>query len=465
MKCHSARGASLAIVLAVMTSTAVCQDTGHHPSLLPLPPLPRVPAGYTVSRAAATDSLWGQEQISPVQTSPAQTSPAQISPLQKDHSVINPDYGAAMKGGYESCTTPAGGGMNCCSNHYVYANALVMSALKPGGYVTSIDDVTFDQRLNYCNREFGNIWRGGFEIGAGWCFGGGCGGCGECGSGGCGGCCNTNAIEFVYWGLFPGTTTITAVDDMNSMIDFSGLDYNGANAQVPYTSAECQQVSGEWNFNSVEINLVGNSWNGGPFGCAMCGCCYGRGGSPWGFGYVTGFRYMNFSDRFLFSSDPVGFEIDGEADELNYSIACNNNLFGYQLGAGLSYCVCDSFSAYAIAKTGIYGNSVTAYQTVYGTAGTATINNGPYTGEDFSVRTAAKMTLATCGQLDIGGRWSVTNHWTINGGYRVLGLAGVSTVDVNLQKANFHDVDGIAAVQRTGSFLLHGAYMGAAYCW
>src|SRR5213595_664371 len=64
MKCHSARGASLVILLAALTSTAWCQDTGL-PSMFPLPPLPQIGSGYPVARAAASDGLWGQEQISP----------------------------------------------------------------------------------------------------------------------------------------------------------------------------------------------------------------------------------------------------------------------------------------------------------------------------------------------------------------------------------------------------------------
>ena len=56
MKCHSARGASLAILLAALTSTAWCQDTGL-PSLFPLPPLPAVGNGYPVAPAAAEKPL------------------------------------------------------------------------------------------------------------------------------------------------------------------------------------------------------------------------------------------------------------------------------------------------------------------------------------------------------------------------------------------------------------------------
>jgi opacity protein-like surface antigen len=224
-------------------------------------------------------------------------------------------------------------------------------------------------------------------------------------------------------------------------------------------------VQSGYNFNSVEVNLVGNSWNGGPFGRGMCGGCCGNAGSPWGFGYVAGFRYINFSDHFLFSSDPTGAAINGDPQELNYLVATTNNLFGFQLGAGLSYCITNRLTAYVIGKSGIYDNHVTALQRVYGTQGNAVINTGSFAGQDFVVRTAGRETLGVSGQMDFGGRWNVCNNWSVNFGYRVLGIAGVATTDVNLNKNQFHDVDGIANVQRTGNFLLHGAFAGATYCW
>jgi opacity protein-like surface antigen len=446
MMFHSARGASLVILLASLTSTAWCQDT-RLPGLLPPPPLPRV-AGYPVAPATANDALWGQAEPSPV---PLVSSIAAAT----EQTVLGPDYYDAMKGGYNSCTAGAGscgspcGGSNCCHNHYVYANALVMNHLKPGGFVTSVDSGTGDQRINFCNREFGNLWAGGLEVGTGWCFG-------------CG--CNT-ALELVYWGIFPATPNVRATDNINSTIDFGDLTYNGASANVPFQNAEFQRVQNSFSFNSVEANLVGNSMAGGPFGCGMCGFCMGRSGSPWGFGYLAGLRYLNFSERFLFSSDPTGFGINGAPQELNYLMQVNNNLFGFQLGTGLSYCVTNRLTAYTIGKFGLYDNHVTGLQRVYGSLGNAVINTGPFAGQGFSVRSTGRESFATAGQFDLGGRWAINNNWSANFGYRVLGITGVATSDVNVHHDQFHDVDGIAVVQRTGSFIIHGAFAGATYCW
>jgi hypothetical protein len=69
------------------------------------------------------------------------------------------------------------------------------------------------------------------------------------------------------------------------------------------------------------------------------------------------------------------------------------------------------------------------------------------------------------GQIDLGGRWAINDAWSANFGYRVLGLSGVATTEANFQQANFHDMDGMAFLERSGSLLLHGAYLGATYCW
>jgi opacity protein-like surface antigen len=424
MKSFYARGVSLALVLVGMTSTAWAQVVGM-PSLLPQPPMPM---NYPVAQTAATDGLYQQGEVSPAPVLGAN------------------DYMDAMKGGYESCSTSCGQGI-CCHNHYIYANALVMTHVKMGGFVTSIDSVTGDQRINFCQEEFGNLWNGGFEVGTGWCFG-----------------CNCqNAIELVYWGLFP-STRVRTVHNVDSLIDFSDLTYNGTPVDTIFNGAQTHQVEYSYNFNSVEANIVGNGCNGGPFGCGMCGCCNGNGGSPWGAGWVAGFRYINFSEHWMFSADPTGNAINGDPQEVNYLVQLNNNLFGFQLGGGLSYCVTDRLTAYTIAKYGIYDNSVTSLQRVYGTAGNADINNGLSVGQNFDIRGTHNV-FSQAGQLDIGGRWAATNNWSVNFGYRVLALSGVAIVEDNIRQNNFQDTDGVNFLKWYGSFVLHGAFAGATYCW
>lgn len=451
MRSFYARGVALTLLVG-LASHASAQDLGM-PSLLPLPPLP---ANYAVTQTAATESLVFGGMQSPVQNPLPAPIPAQTqAPYQAPHqaptqapAAMSGDFYDAMKGGYDGSAAPAcsscGGGCGCGS--YLYANALVMTLYRSGGTVTSIDGTTLGQRINFCNEEFNGFWNGGFELGGGFCFG-----------------CNCNmAAELVYWGLYPSTVTRLENGGLYSMIDFTSLDYDNDNVQDLYDDANTHQVQYDFQFHSVEANLVGNGCNGGPFGCGRFGCnpC----GSRWGYGWVAGLRYINFRDNFLFSSDPVGYYINGDDFEVNYLMQYNNNLFGFQVGGGVSYNLTDCLSAYATGKFGVFNNHVTGLQQVYGTLGNATINNGPFDGDEFVVNSSDNV-LAAAGQFDLGGLWRVGNHWSINFGYRVMALSGVATADTNLKTANFHDVEGIASQDAFGSVLLHGAYVGAVFGW
>ena len=97
-------------------------------------------------------------------------------------------------------------------------------------------------------------------------------------------------------------------------------------------------------------------------------------------------------------------------------------------------------------------------------AGNAVINTGSFAGQDFVVRSSDNA-LAVVGQLDLGGRWAINNNWSVNAGYRVLGLAGVAIAETQVRHDQFHNVDGIGDIQANGSFLLHGGYVGAVYCF
>jgi opacity protein-like surface antigen len=428
MKSTCARGVWLAVVLGSLAGTASGEVAGM-PSLLPLPPLM---ANYPVVQAAATDVLWSQGEAPPAPF---------VEPGER--SIITPDYIDAMTGGYD------GRYAACCGhNWYTYANALVMTHEKRGGFVTSIDSTTFEPEVLFCAPEFGNLWHGGAEVGVGWCFGCGC----------------RHALEVVYWGLYPADGTARATGSLNSMIDFSDIDYNGGSGNIPFTNSTVQQVRYGFNFNSVEVNLIGNCCGGGPFGCGMCGCCDGRAGSPWGFGWTAGFRYISFNEDWEFSGDTTDTAINGDLTELNYRVRLDNNLFGFQLGSGLSYCVTSKLTAYAIAKLGVYANFIEQSQRIYGPAGPGTLNNGPFAGQDFAVD-ANDTDLALAGQFDLGGRWAVTSNWSVNFGYRVLGLTGVAISEDNVAQGNLQNLLGIADTQTQGAFLMHGGYIGATYCW
>src|SRR5438270_2445843 len=89
MRSFYARGVALAIALASLANLALAQDAGL-PSLLPLPPLPSMGAGFPVTRAAAAnDANWYGTEQSPAALGTGITGPAQvINPSQPE--VIGP---------------------------------------------------------------------------------------------------------------------------------------------------------------------------------------------------------------------------------------------------------------------------------------------------------------------------------------------------------------------------------------
>jgi hypothetical protein len=443
MRSFPVRCAALAVAhalgLAWLAGGAQAQDVGA-PALFPIPS----PIAYPVTQTAARESLWYEgAELAPS----GDTVQAPDAPIQK--SVITPDYESAMKGDWDSCTACAGQGCDQCGSgcgKYVYANALVMTHLKNGGFVTSIDSTDFNPELLFCSPQYGNIWHGGFEIGGGWCLG----------------CDCNSAIEVVYWGLYSGFGDATATGSLNSMIDFDNLDYGGGNGNDFYQGAAAHRIRFDQDFHSVEVNLIGNY--GGPLGCGRCGCCDPCGCSKWGFGWMAGFRYINFTEDWLFSTDNAETTFDDSAGELNYEVDLDNNLFGFQMGLGIDYCLTQKLQAYAISRFGVYGNCIDHYQRIYGPQGNATLNTGDFTGQDYII-SDSDFDLSLAGQFDLGGRYAINNNWTADFGWRVLALSGVAITEDNVAQGNFQNTLGISSTQTTGSYIIHGGYAGLTYCW
>ena len=455
MRSFHARGVASALVLASLASTALAQDAGF-PSLLPLPPAQPV---YPVTAAAATDVLWNQPEPSPA-PAPAPALEDLPSPSDvkiDDHSVISPDYHDAMHGGYGGDVCDMGG--SCCPNFYTYGNFLWMTREKRGGFVTSIDSVTFEPRLFFCAPNFGDMWYGGFEVGAGWCLNPRK--CGGCGDGSCCDSCGTCAIELTYWGLFPDVAEENPTDPLISMIDFSDLDYDGAGLDTLFSPAEMHRILYKYDLNRVELQLVGNGPWGGPFGCGRTAC---RTGPRFGFGYMAGFRYLDYSEGFLFSADNDDTTFDNDDDEAHYQVELDNDLIGFQVGGGINAWVTNRLSAYALGRIGVYNNHITMMQQIYGEAGPVTVNNGPNLGSEFFIE-SEKDELAVVGQLDLGVRWAISRRWSADLGYRIIGLSGVAIAEDNVQRDNFQNLEGIADIQTQGAVLIHGGYAGVTFSW
>jgi hypothetical protein len=443
MRSFHARGVWLALGLVCLaqgvgTPVGAQQlEQPGEPSLLPIPAA--LPLAYPVAQTTAIDSNWYSQPVVPAPDPDSTASPSDA--------VITPEYQGAMSGSWGG--SGACNDVTACSNKYIYASGLVMTFDKRGGFVTSIDSGTGTPEIFFCDPEFGRIWHGGFEIGGGWCFG-----------------CNCqNAIEASYWGLYAAPGSVYATGPVDSMIDFTNVDYGGGSADGYFDGSVAHRLLFDRNFHSVEVNLLGNGCNGGPFGCGACGCCTPYGcGNRIGFGWLAGLRFLHYSEDWQLTADNGDGIFDGGADEASYNVDLSNNLIGFQMGAGLNFCVTQRLSAYTITKFGAFGNAYSHEQSIGGSSGGGTLNTGDFSGQVYGINDDG-FDIAFAGQIDTGARWNMTDRWSLNFGYRLVALSGIAIAEDNVAQGNFQNVLGISDTQKTGSMIMHGGYIGAEFCW
>lgn len=181
-----------------------------------------------------------------------------------------------------------------------------------------------------------------------------------------------------------------------------------------------------------------------------------------------GFRWLQFNDEFAFSSmdgsymaravdDPAP---DGPVD-MFHDIDVENNLYGYQFGGRLTYCLTPRLVANIGGKAGIYGNDVDVQQRI----GTFT-DDAYVTGDVTQVinTSSSDVVLSGLGEVDLGLGYRLNNCWTINGGYRALYATGVAT-SIGSIANDYASINSMPKIYADDSLLLHGAYFGASMNW
>lgn len=173
-----------------------------------------------------------------------------------------------------------------------------------------------------------------------------------------------------------------------------------------------------------------------------------------------GFRWFQIQDDM-----ELAYDVDGtpgyNAEDIYDSVEVENNLFGYQFGGRLTYCLGSRLDLNFGGKFGLYGNRAEMRHEL-GTETQVAYRTGAATD---LIRTESTDTvLATLGELDLGLGFRVNRAWTIRGGYRALGVTGVATAP-DAFPANYSSVASAAAVHADGSYLLHGGYVGLDFNW
>ena len=173
-----------------------------------------------------------------------------------------------------------------------------------------------------------------------------------------------------------------------------------------------------------------------------------------------GFRWFQANDELEFA-----YNIDGaggyQATDLYQNIDVENNLYGYQFGSRLTYCLSKRMNLNIGGKFGLYGNDVSLRHRV-GTRTAAAYRNG-MPGDLISTESSDTV-LATLGELDLGLGYRLNCAWSIRGGYRLLGLTGVATAWDSVPNT-YATVADSGRVHADDSYILHGGYVGLEYNW
>ena len=175
-----------------------------------------------------------------------------------------------------------------------------------------------------------------------------------------------------------------------------------------------------------------------------------------------GFRWFQFNDDLRIVGD-----VDGtsgySATDLWYDVRTENNLYGYQYGSRLTYCMGCRLLLNIGGKIGIYGNDV-SYRQRIGTGAALAYTNSQGVGVGDVYTEEHDAVLSTLGELDLGAGYRLSNRCTVRGGYRILGASGIAT-SVGHLAPEYSTVESSSYVRADDSLILHGAYVGFDYNW
>jgi hypothetical protein len=239
---------------------------------------------------------------------------------------------------------------------------------------------------------------------------------------------------------------MSAGGNLDPILDFSQLDYNGASANNFANAAVAHRLIRYSQLNNAELNRL--------WGVPM----YGN--SPWAMRTLAGFRYLNFNEGFEFAADTVDANFTGDPNEIYYRVNAHNNLYGGQLGMMAERRTSSPFSFTMAAKAGVYCNDASATSWIGGSAGTATINNGPFNGQQWLVN-SSKQAVSFIGELQLGGAYQLPSQWRLLANYRVVGVTGLALPTNQIYAADIRGINDVAFLNTNGNLFLHGVFVGA----
>jgi len=212
--------------------------------------------------------------------------------------------------------------------------------------------------------------------------------------------------------------------------------------------AQIHSLRRENEFHNVEVNLL--QMLGGGYGAGTCGRL--------SYNLLAGVRYFKFRDNLLFTADTVDRVYTGAVEEVNYRINLDNSLVGFQVGGEGQYCLSNRFNFDFGCKVGLFGNHVKHLSEIGGAAGYGVINNGPNLGRPFFVDNT-KNDVSMLAEVNLGGRYCLNDCWTLFGGYRAVGVAGVA-IPTHQIYPDLRGIQDVELVDTNSNLILHGGYFG-----
>ena len=274
--------------------------------------------------------------------------------------------------------------------------------------------------------------------------------------------CSNVGWQLSYWQLLPDSQSTQylgsalGAGSLDGIRNYDQLDYSGGGAGDGPTAADnvnnaaIHRLTRDWEVYSVEANRVIMFRNN-------CNC------SPWQYQSLCGFRFFKFQESLGFVSDPNDTMITGDPDEYRIDVRTDNNLYGFQLGGITERCVSQRLSLRFLAKAGLFNNHAELDYFEGGSAGAATINNGPNAGQMMRVHTSTD-DLSFLGEFGVGVAYRIGCAWRLGVDYRVLGVTGLAlpTDQIYFDTRGINDV---RQIDNNAGLLLHGAFVRLERCF
>ena len=233
------------------------------------------------------------------------------------------------------------------------------------------------------------------------------------------------AVEGLYNGFSPWKSSQTFVS--NGVLLLPG-DMPLIQNSSDYFMANRMIVCSETAFHSAEINFV-------------------RKIKQTNVSALAGFRYINFDEKFGLNSTPDMQDPNWSSD---YLVHAKNDLFGGQLGLKWNPKITNRFGLDIVGKAGVYGNNA-RQATWLGDFNNATERR------NVSMK---KNATAFVGELNLGGRYKITEGLSFIGGYNLLWVGDTARAADQL---DFTESAISSHFVATDTLFMHGANIGLAW--